>query len=136
VTAVELPGLRRVAYRVVLAQTAVTAVIAGACYFPWGAQASLSAAIGGGIAVIAGLTMALVVFRRGDRTLADLVRAFYAGETAKIGVTVILFAVVLATMKEMVVPGALFGAFAATFLVQWMVLPRAMRQLDRTQFGG
>jgi hypothetical protein len=39
-------------------------------------------------------------------------------------------------MKEMVVPGALFGAFAATFLVQWMVLPRMMRQLDRGRLGG
>lgn len=135
-TAVALPGLRRVAYRVVLTQGVVTAVLAGLCYFLWGAQASLSAAIGGGIAVIAGLALALVVFRGGDRTLAELVRAFYVGEAAKIGVTIVLFAVVLATMKKTVVPGALFGAFAASFLVQWMVLPRAMRQLDRTQYGG
>jgi ATP synthase protein I len=136
VTAVVLPGLRRVARKVMVAQGVVTAVLAGLCYFSWGAQASLSAAVGGGIAVIAGLALALVVFRGGDRTLEELVRAFYVGEAAKIGVTVVLFAVVLATMKETVVPGALFGAFAATFLVQWMVLPRAMRQLDRTQLGG
>jgi F0F1-type ATP synthase assembly protein I len=135
VTAVELPGLRRVAYGVVLAQTVVTALLAGLCYIPWGARASLSAAIGGGIAVIAGLTLVLVVFR-GGRSLPELVRAFYIGEAAKIGVMVVLFAVVLATMKKMVVPGALFGAFAATFLVQSIVLPRAMRRLDSGQLGG
>jgi hypothetical protein len=43
--------------------------------------------------------------------------------------------VVLATMKKMLVPGALFGAFVATFLVHWLVLPRAMRRLDG-QMGG
>jgi ATP synthase protein I len=132
VTAAGLPGLRRVAYGIVLAQAIVTAVLAALCFIPWGARAALSAAIGGGIAIIAGLTLALVVFRRGERPLAEMVRAFYVGEAAKIAVTVVLFAVVLATMKKMLVPGALFGAFAATFLVQWMVLPRAMRRLDRT----
>jgi ATP synthase protein I len=136
VAATGLPGLRRVAYGVVVAQTVVTLVLAALGYFMWGAQAALSALIGGGIAVIAGATLALVVFRGGERSLGELVRAFYVGEALKIGVTIILFAVVLATMKKMLVPGALFGAFAATFLVQWLVLPRAMRQLDRAQLGG
>jgi ATP synthase protein I len=136
VTAAVLPGLRRVAYGVVVTQTVVTLVLAALCWFPWGARAALSAAIGGGIAVIAGLALALVVFRGGERALADMVRAFYVGEAAKIGVTIVLFAVVLATLKKMLVPGALFGAFAAAFLVQWLTLPRAMRQLDRGQLGG
>jgi F0F1-type ATP synthase assembly protein I len=59
-----------------------------------------------------------------------MVGAFYAGEAAKFGVTIVLFVVVLATLKGRLVPGALFGAFVATFLVHWLVLPRAMRRLD------
>lgn len=128
--AVELPGLRRVAYGVVLAQLALTAVIALVCYVQLGRNAAMSAAIGGGIGAASNLTLALLVFGRKPRELAELIRAFYVGEAAKIGVTIVLFVLVLATLKRMLVPGALFGAFVATFLVQWFVLPRAMRRLD------
>jgi ATP synthase protein I len=125
------PGLRRVAWSVVLAQAVLTALVALLCFVLWGPRAALSAAIGGGIAVAAGATLALVVFGGSrEAALADVLRAFYAGEAAKVGVTIVLFAVVLATMKKMLVPGALFGAFAASFLVHWIVLPRAMRRLD------
>jgi ATP synthase protein I len=130
VTATGLPGLRRVAFGVVLAQLALTAVIALALFALRGRNAALSAAIGGGIGAVANLALALVVFGRGERTLAQTVSAFFVGEAAKIGVTIVLFVVVLATLKGMLVPGALFGAFVATFLVHWLVLPRAMRKLD------
>jgi ATP synthase protein I len=123
VAAAELPGLRRVAYGVVVAQVALTAVIALVCLLQWGRNTALAA----------NLTLALLVFRRKRRELAELIRAFYVGEAAKIGVTIVLFVLVLATLKRMLVPGALFGAFVATFLVQWFVLPRAMRKLDGEQ---
>ncbi|HTP40318.1 MAG TPA: ATP synthase subunit I [Steroidobacteraceae bacterium] len=134
--AVELPGLRRVAYGVVLAQAVLTALLAALCYFKWGPRTGLSAALGGGIGTAASLALAVIVFRKEARELAELVRAFYAGEAAKFGVTIVLFVVVLVTMKRTLVPGALFGAFVAVFLVHWVVLPRAMRRLDRGQFGG
>ncbi len=70
-----------------------------------------------------------MAFRKGG-SLAQMVRAFYVGEAAKFGVTIVLFVVVLATLRGRLVPGALFGAFVATFLVHWLVLPRAMRRLD------
>jgi ATP synthase protein I len=136
VAAVEQPGLRRVAYGVVLAQAVLTALLAVSSYFVWGSRVAVSAAAGGAIGTLASLTLALIVFRKGPRELAALIRAFYVGEAAKIGVTIVLFVVVLATMKKMLVPGALFGAFVATFLVHWLVLPRAMRRLDREQLGG
>jgi ATP synthase protein I len=136
VAAVELPGLKRVAYGVVLAQAVLTALLAVVSYIFWGRNVALSAATGGGIGTLASLTLALLVFRKGPRELATLIRAFYVGEAAKIGVTIVLFVVVLATMKKMLVPGALFGAFVATFLVHWLVLPRAMRRLDGGQMGG
>ena len=132
-TAIELPDLRRVAYGLVLAQLLLAVVVALGCLFLWSRNAALSAALGGGIGVAANLVLALVVFRRGGRTLAQVVGAFYAGEAAKFGVTVLLFVVVLATMKQVLVPGALFGAFVATFLAHWLVLPRAMRRLDGGQ---
>jgi ATP synthase protein I len=133
VTAIELPELRRTAFRLVLAQLLLTAVLALACLALWNRNAALSAALGGGIGAAANLVLALVVFRRGRRALAEIVSAFFVGEAAKIGVTIVLFVVVLATLKKSLVPGALFGAFVATFLVHWLVLPRAMRRLDGVQ---
>jgi ATP synthase protein I len=135
VAAVELPGLKRVAYGVVVAQVAITVVLALVCLVQWGREAALSAAIGGGIGAASNLTLALLVFGRPRRELAEMVRAFYIGEAAKIGVTIALFVLVLATLKGMLVPGALFGGFATTFLVHWFVLPRAMRKLDSGQLG-
>jgi ATP synthase protein I len=133
VAAVELPGLKRVAYGVVLAQLVLTVVLALICQVQWGRNAALSAAIGGGIGAASNLTLALLVFGRPKRKFEELVRAFYIGEAAKIAVTIVLFVLVLATLKRMLVPGALFGVFAATFLAQWFVLPRAMRKLDSGQ---
>lgn len=132
-TAIELPDLRRAAFGLVLAQLILTAVITLGCFALWNRNAALSAAVGGGIGVAANLVLALVVFRRGGRTLAEIVSAFFVGEAAKFGVTIVLFVVVLVTLKKMLVPGALFGAFVATFLVHWLVLPRAMRKLDGSQ---
>ena len=132
--AVELPGLRRVAYGVVLAQAVLTALFAALCYIPWGLNVALSVALGGGIGTAGSLALAVIVFRKGARELPELLRAFYVGEAAKFGVTIVLFVVVLTTMKRVLVPGALFGAFVAAFLVHWLVLPRAMRRLDFEQF--
>ena len=132
-TAIELPDLRRAAFGLVLAQLILTAVITLGCFALWNRNAALSAAVGGGIGVAANLVLALVVFRRGGRTLAEIVSAFFVGEAAKFGVTIVLFVIVLVTLKKMLVPGALFGAFVATFLVHWLVLPRAMRKLDGSQ---
>lgn len=131
--ATELPNLRRVAYGLVLAQLMVTVVVALVSLVFWNRSAALSAAIGGGIGVAANLVLALVAFRKGGLTLAQMVSAFYIGEMAKFGVTIVLFVVVLATLRGRLVPGALFGAFVATFLVHWLVLPRAMRKLDASR---
>jgi ATP synthase protein I len=126
-----LPGLRRVAYGLVLAQLILTVVVALVSLVFWNRDAALSAAIGGGIGVAANLVLALVAFRKKEeRTVAQMVSAFYIGEIAKFGVTIVLFVVVLATLRGKLVPGALFGAFVGTFLVHWLVLPRAMRKLD------
>jgi ATP synthase protein I len=135
VAAVELPGLRRVAYGVVLAQAVLTVLLAALCYFLWDPVAGVSVVLGGAIGSAGNLALAVIVFRKDAREMADLVRAFYVGEAAKFGVTIVLFVVVLVTMKRMLVPGALFGAFVAAFVVHWLALPRAMRRLEAEQFG-
>jgi ATP synthase protein I len=120
VAAVKLPGLRRVAYRVVQVQAAITVLAAAICFLVWGPLAALSAAIGGGIGTMASLVLILIAFRPGEQDPARIARAFYVGEAAKFGVVVLLFVLVLNTVK--VVPAALFGAFVATFLAYWVAL--------------
>jgi ATP synthase protein I len=128
-----LPGLRRIAYGLVVAQLILTVVLALVSLVFWSRDAALSAAIGGAVGVAGNLVLALLAFRKEGRTLAQMVNAFYVGEAAKFGVTIVLFVVVLATMRGRLVPAALFGAFVAAFLVHWLVLPRAMRKLDGVQ---
>jgi F0F1-type ATP synthase assembly protein I len=127
VTADELLNLRRVALRVALGQAALTAVIALGCFIALGRFAALSATIGGGIGTIATVTLALIAFRKaGD--VPQMLSAFYLGEAAKVAVMVLLFVVVLITLKKVMVPGALFGAYVATFFVHWVLLTRTLRK--------
>jgi F0F1-type ATP synthase assembly protein I len=131
VTAVELPDVRRVALGIVLGQACLSAVIAVLCYALASPSAGWSAAIGGGIGTAASLVHSLIAFRQGERDLARVARAFFIGEAAKLGVVVVLFVLVLTTIKDMVVPVALLGAFMATFVVYWVGLARV-----RSAFGG
>jgi ATP synthase protein I len=116
---------RRLALSVVLGQVAVTSGIALLCWLIADPQAALSAALGGGISAAASLAMALLGFR--GNSAADPQRAlgaFFVGETAKIAVVIVLFVAVLRSMK--VVPLAMLGTYAATFLVFWFALANAM----------
>jgi F0F1-type ATP synthase assembly protein I len=56
-----------------------------------------------------------------------MVRTFFVGEAAKIAVMIVLFVVVLKTMK--VVPLAMLGAYVATFFVFWVALANALPPL-------
>lgn len=126
--AVDLPNARRLAFSVVAGQALVTLVFALAAFAIAGTKAAVSAMIGGGIATLASLAMAVLAFGRAAGADAErIVRAFYVGEAVKLGLMVVLFAVVLKTME--VSPGALFGAFAATFLVYWVALANALPPL-------
>lgn len=126
--AVDLPNARRLAFGVVAGQAAVTVIFALACFAIAGGNAALSALVGGGIGTLSSLAMALLAFGRGAGTDPQrIVRAFYLGEAAKLGLAVVLFVVVLKAMK--VSPGALFGAYVATFLVYWVALANALPPL-------
>jgi F0F1-type ATP synthase assembly protein I len=121
----DLPAARRLAVSVVLGQAALTAVIAGLCFVVFGPLAGQSAALGGGINVLAGLAMVLFAFgRKAGTDPAGIARSFFIGEGVKLAVMVGSFVVVLTTLK--VSMGALFATYVATFFVYWLALANAL----------
>ena len=132
VVSIDAAQARRVAFTVVLWQGAVTVAVALVSYLIAGRLAALSALIGGGISTLASLVMAALSFRRsalGDPFSA--VRGFYVGEAAKLATVVVLFVVVLRTLK--VSPVAMFAAYMATFFVYWVALANALPMLGRSK---
>jgi F0F1-type ATP synthase assembly protein I len=86
-----------------------------------GAAAGYSALLGGGISTAASLVMVwLGLAGKRGADVQRAVGALYLGEVAKLAVVVVLFAIVLKTIK--VVPLALFAAYVATFVVYWVAL--------------
>jgi F0F1-type ATP synthase assembly protein I len=125
VIAIDLPTARRLAVSVVLGQVAVTLVCAGACWLVWDARAALSGLLGGGISAAASLAMALIGFgKQPAKDPQHAILAFLVGESAKVAVVIVLFVVVLKTMK--VVPLAMLGSYIATFVVFWLALAKAL----------
>jgi ATP synthase protein I len=125
VIAIELPNARRLALSVVLGQAAVTALCALVSLGVADSRAAVSALLGGGISTVASLAMALLSF--GRKAATDPQRAlvaFFSGEAVKVAVVIVLFVVVLKTMK--VVPLAMLGAYIATFFVFWVALAKAL----------
>jgi ATP synthase protein I len=128
--AIELPNPRRLALSVVLGQAAVTLICALVSFGVADARAAMSALLGGGISSVASLAMALIGF--GKQAMTDpqrAIRAFFVGEAAKVVVVIVLFIVVLKTMK--VVPLAMLGSYIATFFVFWAALANALPPLGR-----
>jgi ATP synthase protein I len=117
------PNPRRLALRVALGQAVVALIAALLCWVIADSRAALSAALGGGISSAASLVMALLSFGSGaSKDPLRAIRAFFVGEAAKVIVVIVLFVVVLKTMK--VVPLAMLGAYIATFFVFWVALAR------------
>jgi len=128
VIAIDLPNPRRLALSVVLGQAAVTLICALASWAIADLHAAISALLGGGISSAASLAMALVGF--GKQAATDpqrAIRTFLAGEATKVAVVIVLFVVVLKTMK--VVPLAMLGSYIATFFVFWVALANALPSL-------
>jgi ATP synthase protein I len=134
VIAIDLALARRLALSVVLGQAAVTVICALVAWLIADSHAALSAALGGGISTVASLAMACLGV--GGRSAADpqrALRTFFVGETAKVVVMIVLFIAVLKTMK--VVPLAMLGTYAATFLVFWVALANILPPLGGTRGG-
>jgi F0F1-type ATP synthase assembly protein I len=128
VIAIDFALARRLALSVVLGQAGVTVIAALLAGLIAGREALISALLGGGISTAASLAMALLGF--GGGTALDpqrAVRALFVGEAAKIVLMIVLFVVVLKTMK--VVPLALLGTYVATFSVFWIAMANALPPL-------
>ncbi|HYX73138.1 MAG TPA: ATP synthase subunit I [Steroidobacteraceae bacterium] len=123
-SAIDLPRARRLAFGVVVSQAAVSVVAALCALALAGRVAALSALAGGGIATAGSLAMAGVVFGGSGGGAQRAVSRFYLGEALKLAVVVVLFVVLLKVMR--VAPLAMFATFAATFLVYWIALLRAL----------
>ena len=120
-TAIDLPQARRMALGIVLGQAAITVAVALAAWLVGSASAGYSALLGGGISTAASLVMVwLGLAGKRGADVQRAVGALYLGEVAKLAVVVVLFAVVLKTIK--VVPIAFFAAYVATFVVYWVAL--------------
>lgn len=121
VATIELTQVRRLAFAVVLGQGAITLVAAGAGSVLGGSHAALSALLGGGVSTAGSLTMALLGFRsRAHASAPQLLAGLLVGEAAKLGVVIVLFALVLTLLRTAAAP--MLMTYVATFLVYWIVL--------------
>jgi ATP synthase protein I len=117
----ELTQVRRLAFKVVLGQLAITLAAAGVGWVLGGANVALSALLGGGISTTGSLAMAHIGFRSpAGASALSMLAALLLGEVVKLGVVIVLFVLVLTLIKTSAV--AMFVTFAATFLVYWIVL--------------
>lgn len=96
-----------------------------------GFQAAWSAAVGGGIGIVTTACFAYWVFAPGVGVPAKRVLArFVVGEIVKILLTVALFAAAIVWLEAAFLP--MLGAFAATLLAYWLVLPLSVNASVRT----
>lgn len=124
----DLPQARRLAFGVVLGQALVSVTAALCAWAIAGTHAAWSALVGGGIATAGSLAMAALVFGGAANRPERVLGTFYLGEALKVVLVMVLFVVVLKSVP--VVPLAMFAAFAATFLVYWIALLRAMPRIS------
>lgn len=124
---------RRLAAGILIAQLAMTAIIATVAYFAAGGLAGGSAAVGGAIGIIANLYITLTTLRP-HGSARQAVRRLYVGQAVKVGLTVMMFIVVA---RSLVVSWpALLLAYIATLMAYWWVPFRAaMRSTGKTPAG-
>ena len=116
---------RRLAFKVVLGQAAVTLIAALVGWLWVGRLTAISALLGGGIATVASFAMVAVAFRHSAAvTPARLLGRFFGSEALKLVVVVALFIVVLRWLHP--APIALLATYGATFLVYWLALGLAL----------
>ncbi|HSG75671.1 MAG TPA: ATP synthase subunit I [Burkholderiales bacterium] len=96
-----------------LAATAALTLLAGVVA---GAEGALSAALGGGVSVVAGGVSAWVAARGKARSAGEVLLGALLAEGVKIGLLVLLLWLVLATYKGVVAP-VFLGSFVATVLI-------------------
>jgi len=115
--------------RIIGLQVTISVVIALACLVFYGANAAVSAFLGGAIGFVSSFAYAWRIARAPTRSTGDtdevdpkaLMRAHFVGEVQKLALTVILFAAVLILYKG-VATLPLLLTFIATLVVYWVAL--------------
>jgi ATP synthase protein I len=121
-----VPSASRAALQIALWQAVATLAIAGLFLVGSGGQWALSALMGGGIAVVTSLAMIGIMFRGAEDTDPKRVMTkLYAGEAAKLALTVVLFVAAIKFMRPAIAP--LLIAYIATLPVYWLALLRKSR---------
>ena len=108
----------RLVFGLQVVATLLAALLAG--WFA-GLHGALSAAIGGGISIVAGLGFAIMVAGRKARTAGEVLRVAMRAESLKIILVVVLLWQALTRYPQVVV-AVLIGTFCLTILIFSMAL--------------
>jgi ATP synthase protein I len=111
-------GIRRIAARILVAQAAVTILIAAVCALLWGRTHAMSALAGGLIGLIANVFMTLSALRPTASAAGALGRLMF-GQLVKVAVTIGALAIV--ARGGWANWPALLGGYAATLAMFWFV---------------
>lgn len=108
----------RLAKRLFLWQIMVTGLVSAVAWLLSDVQAAYSALLGGLVCVIPGQVFAYCLLKySGAQATKHIVRGLYGGEAAKIGLSILLFALVFWTIKISAL--AFFITFILVQLVNW-----------------
>jgi ATP synthase protein I len=103
--------------RLWLMQLSVTVVFAAFCAL-YGANAAISAMLGGIVCIVPNAYFAMKLFKyQGARSAKQIVNSFYKGEALKIITSVILFTAVFVLFK--VTPLAFFTSYIMILITHW-----------------
>lgn len=105
--------------RLWLVQLGVTLVFAMLVAIAYGANAALSALLGGMICIVPNAYFALKLFKyQGARSAKQIVNSFYKGEALKIIISIFLFTAVFIFFR--ITPLAFFGSYILILMTHWL----------------
>ncbi|MGD9598766.1 MAG: ATP synthase subunit I [Steroidobacteraceae bacterium] len=122
----------RLAARILIAQVAITVILAALCYGVWGVRHGESALAGGSIGFIANLFMTLTALRPGGGAGLVLGRVLL-GQFVKVALTVAMFVALARTGKAVWPP--VIATYVATLVVFWVVPVLAGPRLPPRSMG-
>ncbi|CEK12212.1 ATP synthase subunit I [Legionella hackeliae] len=118
--------------RLLAAQLIICLVIALALLLVWGEKESLSALLGGLVAIIPSALFARKLFRyQGARAARQIVKGFYLGEALKIVATIALFTFVFMSFK--IAPLVFFFTYIVVLMSHWLAPLFFANKLNRPE---
>ncbi len=120
---IEAPPVHRIA----LIQLVFLLVLAGLC-LPWDVTVAYSVLIGGIVQIGPQAYFTRFAFRfAGARQAPQIMRAMYKGESGKLLLTAVLFALTFFFVKPLHLP-ALFLSYSAMIIIQWFFAAKALNR--------